>query len=201
MICAFSTRCCRHVTELTKRTRSIALRRRLDQESRLSPIELRFTMRIICNMFARPSKSRSRSVSRQIMTLPKSICSKRQVEFSLQDLCVAPRRILGGKDLNSRHTPFQPPPSTAKQFKNAQGGDAWSPPFSRPTYRRQSRRSSIGIRSSPVEAVVVKDFEEEIEYMPPGPAGCLSKCVLTLIQKSRTSQRITNLLIGKYLVL
>src|SRR5579859_8015030 len=55
---------------------------------------------------------------------------------SWQLLIVAPRRILGGKDLNTRQTPFHAPPSTIKPFNGLQGGDAWSPPFTRPTHRR-----------------------------------------------------------------
>ena len=85
---------------------------------------------------------------------------------------VAPRRILGGKDLNTRQTPFHAPPSTIKPFNNTQGADAWSPPFTKPTHRRHSRKSSLGIRISPVENVPVNDFDiEDIEYMPPTAQG------------------------------
>ena len=91
---------------------------------------------------------------------------------------VAPRRILSGKDLNTRQTPFHAPPSTIKPFNNAQGADAWSPPFTRPTHRRHSRKSSLGISISPVKDVPVKDVDvEDIEYMPPTAQGTLfPKC-------------------------
>jgi hypothetical protein len=86
---------------------------------------------------------------------------------------IAPRRILGGKDLNTRQTPFHAPPSTIKPFNN-QGGDAWSPPFTKPTHRRHSRRASIGVRISPVKDVPLKDVDvAEIEYMPPAMEGML----------------------------
>lgn len=81
---------------------------------------------------------------------------------------VAPRRILGGKDLNTRQTPFQ-------SAKPQGQGDAWSPPFTRPTHRRTSRRQSIGVRISPVKDVqVAQDIPidvEDIEYMPPTAPG------------------------------
>lgn len=75
--------------------------------------------------------------------------------------------------MNTRQTPFHAPPSTIKPFNNAQGADAWSPPFTRPTHRRHSRKSSIGLRISPVKDVPVKDPDnvEEIEYMPPTAEG------------------------------
>lgn len=89
-------------------------------------------------------------------------------------LMTAPRRILGGKDLNTRHTPFHAPPSTIKPFKD-QGADTWSPPFTRPTHRRHSRKSSIGVRISPVKGIqelVVRDVDvPDIEYMPPTTKG------------------------------
>jgi hypothetical protein len=85
---------------------------------------------------------------------------------------VAPRRILGGKDLNTRQTPFHAPPSTIKPFNNAEGADAWSPPFTRPTHRRHSRKSSLGLRISPVKDVPVMDIDvADIEYMPPTAQG------------------------------
>jgi hypothetical protein len=87
---------------------------------------------------------------------------------------VAPRRILGGKDLNTRQTPFHAPLPTIKPLNNAQGADAWSPPFTRPTHRRHSRKSSLGIRASPVKDVPVMEVDtEDIEYMPPTVQGTL----------------------------
>jgi len=81
---------------------------------------------------------------------------------------VAPRRILGGKDLNTQQTPFQ---SAKPQGQE----DAWSPPFTRPTHRRTSRRQSIGVRISPVKDVPVVQAVsvdvEDIEYMPPTAPG------------------------------
>jgi hypothetical protein len=90
---------------------------------------------------------------------------------------LAPRRILGGKDLNTRQTPFHAPPSTIKPFNNGQGGDAWSPPFTKPTHRRHSRKSSLGLRISPVKDVssVGVDDAADIEYMPPAPKGYIPR--------------------------
>jgi len=84
---------------------------------------------------------------------------------------VAPRRILGGKDLNTRQTPFQ----SVKPMQGQQGGDVWSPPFTRPTHRRTSRRQSTGVRVSPAKGVpdvqTVSAEVEDIEYMPPTAPG------------------------------
>jgi len=86
-------------------------------------------------------------------------------------LIVAPRRILGGKDLNTRQTPFQ----SVKPMQGQQGGDVWSPPFTRPTHRRTSRRQSTGVRVSPVKSFpdvqTVSAEVEDIEYMPPTAPG------------------------------
>jgi hypothetical protein len=85
---------------------------------------------------------------------------------------LAPRRILGGKDLNTRQTPFHAPPSTIKPFNNAEGVEAWSPPFTKRTQRRSSRKSSMGIRISPVKDTAAKDIDfGDIEYMPPTAVG------------------------------
>jgi hypothetical protein len=85
---------------------------------------------------------------------------------------LAPRRILGGKDLNTGQTPFHAPPSTIKPFNNAQGVEAWSPPFTKTRQRRSSRKSSMGIRISPVKDMAVEDIDlGDIEYMPPTAVG------------------------------
>ena len=90
---------------------------------------------------------------------------------------VAPRRILGGKDLNTRQTPFQSvkPMQGHAAAGGGGGGDVWSPPFTKPTHRRTSRRQSVGVRISPVKDVpavqTVSADVEDIEYMPPTAAG------------------------------
>jgi hypothetical protein len=86
---------------------------------------------------------------------------------------LAPRRVLGGKDLNTRQTPFQAPPSTIKPLHNTHGTDAWSPPFTRPTHRRTSRKASLGLRISPVkDDIPIQDVDvPEVEYMPPTSDG------------------------------
>ena len=70
------------------------------------------------------------------------------------------------------NTPFYAPPSTVKPFNDTYG-EAWSPPFTRPSHRRHSRKSSIGLKASPVKHVEIKDDVEipDIEYMPPTPEG------------------------------
>lgn len=84
---------------------------------------------------------------------------------------IAPRRILGGKDLNTLQIPFRDPPPTIKPFDTHEP-DAWSPPFTRPTHRRHSRKSSIGIKLSPVKVVPAPGVEvDDIEYMPPTAVG------------------------------
>ena len=77
--------------------------------------------------------------------------------------------------MNTRQTPFHAPPSMIKTFNNVQGTDAWSPPFTRPIHRRHSRKSSLGVRISPVkDDLSVENVDmEEIEYMPPTAQGTL----------------------------
>jgi hypothetical protein len=119
-------------------------------------------------------KNRLHSVCQQLMpTTLNSMLFKHQVLLYALCLliCTAPRRILGGKDLNTHQTPFRAPPPTIKPFDTHEP-DAWSPPFTRPTHRRHSRKSSLGIRISPVKVVPAPDVEvEDVEYMPPTAVG------------------------------
>jgi hypothetical protein len=93
----------------------------------------------------------------------------------LRVLMVAPRRVLGGKDLNTRQTSFHAPPSHCAKYFSTAHGKAWSPPFTRSTHRRHSRKSSLGLRTSPVKNIDIQDDVdvdvEDIEYMPPTPEG------------------------------
>jgi len=103
--------------------------------------------------------------------------AKKSVAFGQRDAfqTPAPRRILAGKDTNTKHTPFYAPPSTIKPFKDTHAVDPFSPPFSKPTIQRRiSRRTSTG-RASPVRdnGEVVEAEIEDIEYMPPTAKGIL----------------------------
>src|SRR5271156_4682973 len=103
---------------------------------------------------------------------------KKSVAFGQTDAfqTPAPRRVLAGKDLNTRHTPFHAPPSTIKPFKDTHAADPFSPPFNKPTtHRRTSRKASIG-RASPVKgtAEMAKAEVQDIEYMPPSAQGITS---------------------------